>query len=61
MEWNENGELKYYTNDIQIGRMIIDRGLVYFPCVCRGRKVGAIDIQTVWVVRKIDPAHQSVG
>ena len=35
MEWNQNGELQYYTNGTQIGRMNIDKGLVYFPCICR--------------------------
>ena len=44
IEWNERGEFKAYTNDAEIGTMEIEKGLIYYPCVCRKRR-GDVELE----------------
>ena len=45
IKWDSNeGTFIYYRNDKQEGTMDIDKGLIYYPCVCKNSHV-AIEIE----------------
>lgn len=45
MEWNESGDISYYTNDIFIGKIAVHKDLIYHPCVCRCTSEGDVELK----------------